>query len=90
MTIVYKLHTDSIKVNLHGIHQKGIPLMGGVEFITECPVLPGKTFNQAFETFPKGAKKDHAHIGEQRSMSLYGAFIVYPGKTPARDCINAG
>ncbi|KAH3726237.1 uncharacterized protein LOC127852960 isoform X2 [Dreissena polymorpha] len=82
MTIVNKLHTDSITVHLHGIHQKGTPWMDGVAFITQCPVLPGQTFNQVFEAFPPGTNMYHAHIGDQRSMGLYGAFIVYPRKTP--------
>ncbi|XP_052239181.1 uncharacterized protein LOC127850289 isoform X9 [Dreissena polymorpha] len=80
--IVNKLHTDSVTVHFHGVHQKGTPWMDGVAFITQCPILPGQTFTHVFKAYPPGTSMYHAHIGDQRSMGLYGAFIVYPRKDP--------
>ncbi|KAH3735401.1 uncharacterized protein LOC127850288 isoform X2 [Dreissena polymorpha] len=81
--IVNKLHTDSVTVHFHGIHQKGTPWMDGVAFISQCPILPGQSFEHVFKAYPPGTSMYHAHIGDQRSMGLYGAFIVYPRKDPA-------
>lgn len=76
ITIINTLHTDSVSVHYHGIHQKGTPHMDGVAFISQCPVLPGQTFVHKFKAYPPGTAFYHAHIGDQRSMGLYGPFII--------------
>ncbi|XP_060559409.1 uncharacterized protein LOC132719624 [Ruditapes philippinarum] len=76
ITVVNTFHTDSVTVHFHGIHQKDTPWMDGVAFITQCPILPGQSFVYRFKAYPPGTSFYHAHIGDQRSMGLYGPFIV--------------
>ena len=68
------MHTDSTIVHWHGIHQRESPEWDGVAFISQTPILPG----QKFRAKPHGTSFYHAHIGDQRSMGLYGGFVVYP------------
>lgn len=82
VTIVNTLHTDSVTVHFHGLHQRGTPWMDGVAFVTQCPILPGQTFVHRFKAYPPGTAMYHAHIGDQRSMGLYGPVIVRPIKNP--------
>lgn len=76
ITVINTLHTDSVTVHFHGIHQKGSPHMDGVAFVSQCPVLPGQTFVHSFKAYPPGTGLYHAHIGDQRSMGLYGPLII--------------
>lgn len=82
VTIVNMLHTDSVTVHFHGLHQRDTPWMDGVGFLTQCPILPGQTFVHRFKAYPPGTAMYHAHIGDQRSMGLYGPLIVRPTKNP--------
>ena len=72
------MHTDSTTVQWHGIHQTGTPGSDGVAFISQRPILPGQTFTYKFTAEPHGTSFYHAHIGDQRSMGLYGGLIIYP------------
>ncbi|XP_045167091.2 uncharacterized protein LOC123530385 [Mercenaria mercenaria] len=82
VTIINTLHTDSVTVHFHGLHQRNTPWMDGVAFVTQCPILPGQTFVHRFNAYPPGTAMYHAHIGDQRSMGLYGPVIVRPTKNP--------
>nr|XP_011415330.1 laccase-4 [Crassostrea gigas] len=72
------MHTDSTTIHWHGMHQKGTPGSDGVAFISQTPILPGQTFTYRFSAQPHGSSFYHAHIGDQRSMGLYGGLIIYP------------
>uniref|UniRef100_A0A8W8HU07 L-ascorbate oxidase n=1 Tax=Magallana gigas TaxID=29159 RepID=A0A8W8HU07_MAGGI len=72
------MHTDSTTIHWHGMHQKGTPGSDGVAFISQSPILPGRTFTYKFTAQPHGTSFYHAHIGDQRSMGLYGGLIIYP------------
>ncbi|XP_062566057.1 uncharacterized protein LOC134228420 [Saccostrea cucullata] len=72
------MHTESTTVHWHGMHQRGTPHYDGVAFISQCPILPGQTFTYRFTASPYGSSFYHAHIGDQRSMGLYGGLIIYP------------
>ncbi|XP_041379560.1 laccase-2-like [Gigantopelta aegis] len=63
-------------VHWHGLHQPGTPWMDGVGFITQCPIQPGQSFTYRFMATPRGTFWYHSHVGAQRSMGLYGAFVV--------------
>ena len=68
------MHTDSTIVHWHGIHQRESPEWDGIAFISQTPILPGQTFRAK----PHGTSFYHAHCGDQRSMGLYGGFVVHP------------
>ncbi|KAK3102208.1 hypothetical protein FSP39_009609 [Pinctada imbricata] len=72
------MHTDSTSIHFHGIHQRNSAWADGVAFITQCPILPGQYYTYSFNLSQHGTYLYHSHIGDQRSMGLYGSFIVYP------------
>ena len=78
ITIVVKnnLHNEGVTIHWHGIEQIGYPFMDGVSFVTQCPILPGQSFNYTFQPHNGGTYWYHSHLGTQRDSGLYGAFIV--------------
>ncbi|KAK6176483.1 hypothetical protein SNE40_014763 [Patella caerulea] len=70
------LISESTSIHWHGLHQPNTPFMDGVSYISQCPIGPGQTFTYRFTATPKGTFWYHSHIGVQRSMGLYGAFII--------------
>ncbi|XP_074655366.1 uncharacterized protein LOC141908958 [Tubulanus polymorphus] len=81
-TVVIEVHnamrSESTSLHMHGLHQKGTPFMDGVAFVTQCPILPGQSFTYRFKVKQLGTYWYHAHVGAQRSMGIYGAFIIRP------------
>lgn len=70
------LLNEAITIHWHGIDQLGWPAMDGVAFVTQCPILPGQFFNYTFQPRFSGTYWYHSHVGNQRDMGLFGAFIV--------------
>ncbi|XP_064606396.1 uncharacterized protein LOC135471205 [Liolophura sinensis] len=71
------LLSDDVTIHIHGLPQSGTPWMDGVAYITQCPIQPGQSFTYKFKAAPKGTYWYHSHIGSQRTMGLFGAFIIY-------------
>ncbi|XP_062578821.1 uncharacterized protein LOC134240755 [Saccostrea cucullata] len=74
--VINKMHSESVTIHWHGLHQRNTPYMDGVPFITQCPILPGQKFTYKFQAYPRGSFWYHSHSGSQRSSGLAGAFIV--------------
>ncbi|XP_033760479.1 L-ascorbate oxidase-like [Pecten maximus] len=72
------MHTDSTTIHWHGLHQKGTTYSDGVAFVSQCPIGHGQEFTYKFQAKPHGTSFYHAHIGDQRTMGLYGPLIIYP------------
>ncbi|XP_063411957.1 uncharacterized protein LOC134694824 isoform X2 [Mytilus trossulus] len=72
------MHTDSTTIHWHGLHQKKTPWSDGVAFVTQCPILPGQNYTYKFNAKPFGTSFYHAHIGDQRTMGLYGPLVIIP------------
>ncbi|XP_050417528.1 uncharacterized protein LOC126830970 isoform X3 [Patella vulgata] len=70
------LPSEATSIHWHGLHQRDTPWMDGVAFVTQCPIEPGQSFTYQFTAAPKGTFLYHSHIGVQRTMGLYGPFIV--------------
>ncbi|XP_033761221.1 L-ascorbate oxidase-like [Pecten maximus] len=70
------MHTDSTTIHWHGMHQKGTTYSDGVAFVSQCPLGHGQVFTYKFKAKPHGTSFYHAHIGDQRTMGLYGALII--------------
>lgn len=70
------LLNEAVTIHWHGIDQLGSPAMDGVGFVTQCPILPGQFFNYTFKPRFSGSYWYHSHVGNQRDMGLYGAFVV--------------
>ena len=77
--IVYvknKMTSVTSTIHWHGLHQQGTPWMDGVPWVTQCPILPGQTFKYEFIAKPRGTFWWHSHSGAERSMGVFGAFII--------------
>ncbi|OWF36810.1 laccase-25-like [Mizuhopecten yessoensis] len=74
------MHTDSTTVHWHGMHQQGSTYADGVAMVSQCPLGHGQEFTYKFTAKPHGTSFYHAHIGDQRTMGLYGALVIRPKK----------
>lgn len=81
------LINEAVTIHWHGIDQLGWPAMDGVAFVTQCPILPGQFFNYTFQPRFSGTYWYHSHVGNQRDMGLFGAFIVLKreGEVPIKN-----
>lgn len=70
------LHSDTVTIHWHGLHQSGTPFMDGVPFVSQCPIESGQTFTYKFKAYPPGTFWYHSHVGSQRVDGLLGAFVV--------------
>eukprot|EP00105_Crassostrea_gigas_P021929 XP_011441257.1 PREDICTED: L-ascorbate oxidase [Crassostrea gigas] len=84
ITIVVYNHllSEEISIHWHGIEQFGTPAMDGVPFVTQCPILPGQSFNYTFTPHIGGTYFYHSHSGVQSDMGLFGAFVVLRERDP--------
>lgn len=70
------LRSHGVTIHWHGLHQPGTPWMDGVPYVTQCPIQPHQSFTYRFKATPKGTFWWHSHAGAQRSMGVFGAFII--------------
>uniref|UniRef100_A0A5B6Z4W3 L-ascorbate oxidase n=1 Tax=Davidia involucrata TaxID=16924 RepID=A0A5B6Z4W3_DAVIN len=70
------LLTENVAIHWHGIRQIGTPWFDGTEGVTQCPILPGETFEYRFVVDRPGTYLYHAHYGMQREAGLYGSIRV--------------
>ena len=70
------LINEVVTIHWHGIDQLEHPAMDGVAFVSQCPIMPGQSFNYTFHPKFGGSYWYHSHVGNQRDMGLFGAFIV--------------
>ncbi|KAL5703898.1 L-ascorbate oxidase [Ranunculus cassubicifolius] len=70
------LLTENIAIHWHGIRQIGSPWSDGTEGVTQCPILPGKTFRYQFVVDRSGTYMYHSHYGMQREAGVYGSIQV--------------
>ncbi|KAI3465036.1 hypothetical protein Pfo_021699 [Paulownia fortunei] len=72
--------TENITIHWHGVKQPRYPWSDGPEYITQCPIRPGATFNQKIVLSDEiGTLWWHAHSDWSRA-TVHGALIVYPTK----------
>ncbi|CAE1312426.1 unnamed protein product [Acanthosepion pharaonis] len=76
-----QLYSSGVTIHWHGLHQRGTPFMDGVPYVTQCPIGPSQSFAYKFNLTQTGTYWYHSHIGTQRTMGLYGAFIIRERKT---------
>ncbi|XP_048753990.2 uncharacterized protein LOC125665390 [Ostrea edulis] len=76
------MKTETITLHWHGLFQRGTPWMDGPEMISQCPILPGQTFEYRFVASPAGTHWYHGHSASLRSDGLAGALIVLPRLKP--------
>ncbi|CAB0032828.1 unnamed protein product [Trichogramma brassicae] len=61
--------SESTTIHWHGFKQRGTPYMDGVPFVSQCPILPGQTFQYIFNATEAGTYFWHSHIGRCWSIA---------------------
>lgn len=56
--------TEATTIHWHGIHQIGTPWEDGVPFVSQCPILPGDSFQYVWSAYPAGTHMWHGHTGK--------------------------
>ncbi|KAL9448580.1 hypothetical protein AB3S75_015958 [Citrus x aurantiifolia] len=68
----------NITLHWHGVNQKGNPWADGPEYVTQCPIQPGRSYTYQFTIEDQeGTLWWHAHSRWIRA-TVYGAIIIYP------------
>ncbi|KAG6588783.1 Laccase-14, partial [Cucurbita argyrosperma subsp. sororia] len=68
----------NITFHWHGVKQVRNPWYDGPEYVTQCPILPGKKFTYKVQlTNEEGTIWWHAHSGWARA-TVHGPLIIYP------------
>ncbi|XP_076936689.1 laccase-15-like [Bidens hawaiensis] len=80
-TIYVKVHNNgryNITIHWHGVKQPRNPWSDGPEYITQCPIQPGHSFNyKIIFSLEIGTIWWHAHSDWSRA-TVHGAIIVHP------------
>ncbi|XP_056000865.1 uncharacterized protein LOC130048300 [Ostrea edulis] len=82
VTVRNQLRIEALSIHWHGMIQRGTPWMDGTAMISQCPILPGQTFQYRFLASPSGTHWYHGHTGTLRSDGIVGALIVLPRIRP--------
>ncbi|KAJ9167496.1 hypothetical protein P3X46_022144 [Hevea brasiliensis] len=68
----------NITLHWHGVRQLRNPWADGPEYVTQCPILPGRSYTYRFTIQnQEGTLWWHAHSKWLRA-TVYGALIIYP------------
>ncbi|CDP01153.1 unnamed protein product [Coffea canephora] len=80
-TTIIRVHnkgTQNITIHWHGVKQPMYPWSDGPAYITQCPIMPGKSFSQKIRLSDEiGTMWWHAHSDWSRA-TVHGAIRVYP------------
>ncbi|XP_076936691.1 laccase-15-like [Bidens hawaiensis] len=80
-TIYVKVHNNgryNITIHWHGVKQPRNPWSDGPEYVTQCPIQPGDTFNyKIIFSMEVGTLWWHAHSDWSRA-TVHGAIVVHP------------
>ncbi|KAG6818445.1 Acyl-coenzyme A oxidase 2 [Arthromyces matolae] len=72
-------------IHWHGLFQKGTPWADGPAGVTQCPIIPGKSFLYDFQAPNQaGTFWYHSHYSTQYCDGLRGPFVVYDPLDPHR------
>jgi L-ascorbate oxidase len=73
--------TDPISIHFHGMHMLGYPQMDGVPYLTQMPIISGRSFSYVFHANPAGTFFYHSHAGLQ-AQTAFGPLIVNDPDNP--------
>ncbi|XP_066272659.1 uncharacterized protein [Branchiostoma lanceolatum] len=85
LKVINHFYKEVTSLHVHGMYMRGVNHMDGVPYVTEYPILPGKSFSYRFKSEPAGTHWYHSHVVSQREDGMFGAFIVHRNRpsTPA-------
>ncbi|KAL8162560.1 hypothetical protein V2J09_014049 [Rumex salicifolius] len=67
-------------IHWHGVKQPRNPWSDGPEYVTQCPIQPGKNFTyEIILSDEEGTLWWHAHSDWSRA-TIYGAIVIHPGQ----------
>ncbi|XP_057975547.1 laccase-14-like isoform X1 [Malania oleifera] len=77
---IYNKADYNITIHWHGVKLPRYPWSDGPEYITQCPIQPGRKFRQKIIlSTEEGTVWWHAHSDSSRA-TVHGAIVVYPKK----------
>ncbi|KAK3062815.1 hypothetical protein LTS18_003301 [Coniosporium uncinatum] len=71
------LGNQTTGIHYHGMTQTGTPQMDGTSMVAQCPVPPGASFTQTFQSLPAGTHWFHSHNKGQYPDGLRAPMIVH-------------
>jgi len=71
------LGNQNTGIHFHGMTQSGTPQMDGTSMVAQCPVPPGASFTQTFQSLPAGTHWYHSHNKGQYPDGLRAPMIVH-------------
>ncbi|KAJ4950789.1 hypothetical protein NE237_027621 [Protea cynaroides] len=75
---VFNKSPYNLTIHWHGVFQLQSGWADGVEYITQCPIIPGNNYTYKFNvTKQEGTLFWHAHFSWLRA-TVHGAFIILP------------
>ncbi|KIM71371.1 laccase [Piloderma croceum F 1598] len=85
-----RLRDDSMErstsVHWHGIFQNGTNYNDGTGFVTQCPIVPGNSYQYDFKIPNQaGTFWYHSHVSTQYCDGLRGPLVVYDPQDPHAD-----
>ncbi|KAI0030502.1 laccase [Vararia minispora EC-137] len=70
-------------VHWHGLFQHGTAHADGPSFVTQCPLIPGESFNYQFSVPDQaGTYWYHSHYRNQYCDGLRGPLVIYDPRDP--------
>ncbi|EMS55940.1 L-ascorbate oxidase [Triticum urartu] len=80
VTVKNLLMTENVAIHWHGIRQLGTPWADGTEGVTQCPILPGDTFEYRYNCSAM-ASDAAAACNATHPECAPQVFAVVPGRT---------
>ncbi|MCO5601311.1 hypothetical protein L7F22_055430 [Adiantum nelumboides] len=78
VSVTNDMPDKNITIHWHGVRQLRTAWYDGLAYITQCPIMPGRSFVYNFTvTEQRGTLLWHAHISWMRS-TVHGAFVILP------------
>lgn len=72
-------------IHWHGLFQKHTNYADGAALVTQCPIVPGESFNYQFNSDDQaGTYWYHSHYRAQYCDGLRGALVIYDPDDPHR------
>ncbi|KAI0390693.1 multicopper oxidase [Xylariaceae sp. FL0594] len=77
--------SNATAIHWHGIYQNGTNWMDGAAGVTQCPIVPGRSFEYRFNvTGQSGTYFYHGHQGVQSLDGIVGPMVVHIRKEGGR------
>ncbi|MCO5582938.1 hypothetical protein L7F22_036842 [Adiantum nelumboides] len=78
VSVTNDMPDKNITIHWHGVRQLRTAWYDGPAYITQCPIMPGRSFVYNFTvTGQRGTLWWHAHLSWMRS-TVHGAFVILP------------